>query len=176
MARHLRIALVQIVRAATERNRAALATVNETFQPLVDAFMGWVSHFETCLDGAMTAIIRMGHTSHCAHRLAFGDGECECGLKLQHLAPDERERRYEELMEEARAQVLGDRRRARCAVSPTGEVPASCELDDEGEDCDACAVEREAVSVVDRSDNDLGRVAFEYYNGTEWVPVVGDKR
>jgi hypothetical protein len=43
MARHLRIALVQIERSATNRDRRALGTVNETFQPLVDAFMGWVN-------------------------------------------------------------------------------------------------------------------------------------
>ena len=30
------------------------------------------------LDQAMAAIGRLGHTKHCAHRLAFGDGECEC--------------------------------------------------------------------------------------------------
>lgn len=31
------------------------------------------------LDDAMAAIIRLDHTRHCAHRMAFGDGLCECG-------------------------------------------------------------------------------------------------
>lgn len=29
-------------------------------------------------DGAIRAIERMGHTAHCARRLAWGDGACEC--------------------------------------------------------------------------------------------------
>lgn len=31
------------------------------------------------LSEAMQAIQNLGHSNHCAHRLAFGDGECECG-------------------------------------------------------------------------------------------------
>ena len=26
----------------------------------------------------LDAIVRTGHTDHCARRLAWGDGECEC--------------------------------------------------------------------------------------------------
>ena len=30
-------------------------------------------------DQAVAAIVRLGHSEHCACRLAWGDGECECG-------------------------------------------------------------------------------------------------
>lgn len=32
----------------------------------------------TVARGALAAIVRLGHTEHCAHRQAHGDGECEC--------------------------------------------------------------------------------------------------
>lgn len=43
----------------------------------------------TRLDAAMAAIMRLGHTAHCAHRLAFGDGECECiGRPCGQVSPE----------------------------------------------------------------------------------------
>ena len=44
---------------------------------------------ETCNDEAKAAVqaisdlIESGHTEHCAARLVWGDGECECGLNKE---------------------------------------------------------------------------------------------
>ena len=38
---------------------------------------------EASLNGALAALVKDGHTEHCAHRLAHGDGECECGEDLK---------------------------------------------------------------------------------------------
>lgn len=35
---------------------------------------------------AIRAIVRLGHTDHCAKRLAWGDGECECGASEPNRA------------------------------------------------------------------------------------------
>lgn len=34
---------------------------------------------EEAADGLLRALVNEGHTKHCARRLAWGDGECECG-------------------------------------------------------------------------------------------------
>jgi len=33
---------------------------------------------EARTDGALAALVRLGHTEHCARSMAWGDGSCEC--------------------------------------------------------------------------------------------------
>lgn len=35
----------------------------------------------------MAVAVLLGHTEHCACRIAFGDGECECGCPRLLLLP-----------------------------------------------------------------------------------------
>ena len=43
---------------------------------------------EVSLQGALAALVKDGHTEHCAHRLSHGDGECECGFKKKQATND----------------------------------------------------------------------------------------
>lgn len=47
--RTMHLALANVAQAASERSRTRLGTVNESVQPVVDAFMGWISDAEADL-------------------------------------------------------------------------------------------------------------------------------
>ena len=43
---------------------------------------------EVSLNGALAALVKDGHTEHCAHRLSHGDGECECSFREKQAIND----------------------------------------------------------------------------------------
>ena len=59
--RHLRVAIANATRAFQRRDPAALATINEDIQPLVDAAMAWVlaerARADTAGDAARAAVV-----------------------------------------------------------------------------------------------------------------------
>jgi len=49
--------------------------------------------------GAMNALVREGHTEHCAARLAWGDGACECGEHERRAKVQEEAKVWEQATE-----------------------------------------------------------------------------